>query len=160
MRLTIIPETALVNKDYVPYSELDLSNCGIPLDVWALQWYDVSGHIEYIGSDKQNEDITVLPDWAVAAEAVWQAKYDEEHAPPPAPTPAEIQEQNKSTAIGLLNDTDWAAIPSVSDPLQSNPYLTNQNTFLEWRSNVRAVAVNPPSTVVDFPPIPTAVWSS
>lgn len=160
MRLAIVTETSTVNKDGFAYVGLDLTSCGIPADVWALQWYDTVGHIEFVSPLVQNQDITSLPDWANAAVAVWQTKYDEEHAPPPPPTPEQIQAQNKSTAVGLLDDTDWAAIPAVADPAQSSPYLLNQAEFLSWRSNVRAIAVNPPTTPVDFSPIPNAQWSS
>jgi hypothetical protein len=160
MRLVILAETSTVNKDGFAYSYLNLSGCGVPADVWALQWYSTFGHIEFVSPLSQNQDITVLPDWANAALAVWQTKYDEEHAPPPPPTPEQIQAQNKTTAVGLLDETDWAAIPAVADPAQSNPYLLNQADFLSWRSTVRAVAVSPPTAPVDFTPIPEAQWST
>ena len=72
----------------------------------------------------------------------------------------QIQAQNKSQASALLTGTDWTTIPSVSDPAQSNPYLTNQAAFIAWRSQVRAIAVNPPTTPVTFPTQPVEQWSS
>jgi len=81
-------------------------------------------------------------------------------APPqPQPTPEEIQAQNKSTATLFLQQTDWTTIPDVSDPALSDPYLTNATEFAEYRSNVRKIAVNPPTTPAVFPPMPDEVWA-
>lgn len=81
-------------------------------------------------------------------------------------TPEEIEQmrQNEAAQIGqqaanLLSQTDWSAIPSVADPAQSNPYLTNQAEFITWRSQVRAIAVNPKYDSV-IPPQPKDKWSS
>jgi hypothetical protein len=65
----------------------------------------------------------------------------------------------KQQASGLLSATDWTSIADVANPAVSNPYLMNQSAFLAYRSQVRALAVNP---VVDpvFPPVPTAQWSA
>lgn len=75
------------------------------------------------------------------------------------PTPEYYREQNKTQASQLLSATDWTAIPSVADPAQSNPYLANQSAFLSYRSQVRAIAVNPPSIpVTDWPVLPVEEW--
>ena len=70
------------------------------------------------------------------------------------------QEINKTNATTLLQQTDWTATVDITNPQYSNPYLTNQPEFLSYRSTVRQVAVNPPSTEVIFPPQPVATWSS
>ena len=81
-------------------------------------------------------------------------------APPvPAPTPEDLIALCKQTAIGLLNATDWTTIPDVANPSASNPYLMNQGAFIAWRSQVRALAVNPVANPV-FPTQPTEQWSS
>lgn len=59
----------------------------------------------------------------------------------------------------LLSATDWTTIPSVADPAQSNPYLTNQAEFISWRSQVRAIAITPTYTSV-IPPQPQDQWSN
>jgi hypothetical protein len=79
---------------------------------------------------------------------------------PPAPTPEEIQAQNKSTATSLLQQTDWTSIPDVANPEYSDPYLMNQNEFLAYRSTVRNIAVNPPTTPAVFPTQPQEIWSN
>ena len=82
---------------------------------------------------------------------------------PPVPKPdgyTAIQQQNKQTAQYLLGATDWTAIASVADPALSNPYLTNQAEFLAYRSTVRAIGVNPPTTPATFPTVPVATWSN
>lgn len=78
---------------------------------------------------------------------------------PPAPAPEEIQAQNKSTATALLSATDWTCTVDITNPQYSNPYLTNQDAFLAYRSTVRAIAVNPPTTPAVFPTQPVATWS-
>lgn len=80
---------------------------------------------------------------------------------PPSPTPEEIQQQiNKQQASQLLSATDWTTIPDVANPSASNPYLMNQGAFISWRSQVRAIAVNPPTTPAVFPEQPTEQWSN
>ena len=73
---------------------------------------------------------------------------------------AQVQAQNSAQAQQLLAATDWTAIASVADPAVSNPYLTNQAAFLSYRSAVRAIGVNPPSTPATFPAAPVATWSN
>jgi len=80
---------------------------------------------------------------------------------PPAPTPEQIQQENKQNASQLLSATDWTATVDISNPQYSNPYLMNQDAFLAYRSQVRQIAVNPPTTLVtDWPTKPVEVWSS
>lgn len=71
---------------------------------------------------------------------------------------AQRKEANKQYATQLLSATDWAAIPSVADPAQSSPYLANQTAFFTYRSQVRAIAVNPPVVVDSWPVEPDEVW--
>ena len=78
------------------------------------------------------------PDDIVPYEYVY---VDNQFAPyiPPAPTAY----QNQETAISLLQQTDWTTIADVGNPQMSNPYLANQAEFIQWRSQVRAIAVSP-----------------
>lgn len=71
----------------------------------------------------------------------------------------QIAQQNKEQGKQILSNTDWTAIPSVADPLQSNPYLTNQAEFLAYRSAVRDIVLNPTWDAV-FPEEPTEQWSN
>lgn len=156
MRLTIVVPDGAVYENGVCYSNLTWS--GTPANVHALQWYDVVGTIEY-NDGSLNEEITSLPAWAVKAQEAWYAAANP--PPPPPPSPEEIQAQNKSMAVSKLQSTDWSATVDIADPQYSNPYLANQDAFLAYRSQVRAIAVNPPTTVVDpWPVEPTAVWES
>ena len=76
--------------------------------------------------------------------------------PPIIPT----AEENKNTAVNLLEQTDWTTIPDVADPALSNPYLTNQLEFIEFRNQVRPIAINPVAGNIYFPQVPIATWSS
>lgn len=70
-------------------------------------------------------------------------------------------DENKAQAIALLKQTDWVELPSVADPSQSNPYLDNQAEFIAWRSQVRAIAVNPiDGDISIFSEIPQEVWKT
>jgi hypothetical protein len=78
MKLTIIPIDGNVKKDGVGYIKLDLSSCAIPSNVRALQWQDTSGWLEFW--EKQNEEITELPNRVNDALIAWQQAYDAEQA--------------------------------------------------------------------------------
>jgi hypothetical protein len=77
MRLTIIPDDNIVIIDSDnSHHPLSLDECDIPVDVHALQWYETYGFIEYKNnnplSEKQpNENISVLPTWAIKCTEVW-----------------------------------------------------------------------------------------
>lgn len=73
-RLTIIVSDGAVYRDQGAISNLDLTNCGIPSDIHALQWLNGSGHIEYVGPD-HNDPITELPQWALNCVALWEIAY-------------------------------------------------------------------------------------
>lgn len=79
MRLTIIPIDQAVYVDGVAKSNLDLSACGIPANVHALQWFDTKGWIEFENSTDPfvpkppNQTITSLPQWAQNCYQVWLA---------------------------------------------------------------------------------------
>ena len=77
----------------------------------------------------------------------------------PPPTPEELIALCKQTATGILNATDWTSIPDVGNPDASNPYLVNQAAFIAYRSQIRALAVNPVANPV-WPSQPTEQWSS
>jgi hypothetical protein len=76
----------------------------------------------------------------------------------PLPQP-DFSVQNKQQAQVLLSETDWTCTVDINNPQYSNPYLTNQDEFLAYRSTVRAIAVNPPTTPATFPEQPVATWS-
>jgi hypothetical protein len=152
MLLTIIPVDGNVKKDGVGYIKLDLSSCGIPANVRVLQWQETSGWLEFW--DKQNEDITSLPFWVDCCLAVWTV------ANTPVPPSPPTAEENKQTAIGILQQTDWTQIPSVSDPALSNPYLANKNAFDLYRNSVRQYALNPVAGNITWPIAPTEIWTT
>jgi hypothetical protein len=84
MKLTIIPVDKTV---YVDGNSrvLDLSSCGIPVNIHALQWYETEGEVEFNSKPKPpNEIIEALPEWANACVSVWEA-----WTPPPPPPIAE-----------------------------------------------------------------------
>jgi hypothetical protein len=154
MRLTIIPIDKAVYVDNVMYS--DLSMATVPLNVHALQWFGVSGWIEF-NDGSVNQEITELPSWANTCIAEWEAAdYSHKNPPPPPPPTAE---ENKLTAMSLLAETDWTALPDVVDPLKSNPYLANANDFNTYRNALRRIATAPLAGELVWPIPPNEVWS-
>ena len=89
-----------------------------------------------------------------------RAKAGEFGAVAPYVAPPPTAEQNKATAVRLLNQTDWTSIADVADPAVSNPYLMNQAEFLAYRSQLREIAVNPTAGFITFPTKPQEQWSS
>lgn len=148
MRLTIITETSTVGKDGAFYDDLNLTQCQIPSNVWALQWNESFGHIEF-NTPIPNEDITTLPAWANACLSVWEAK-DYAEKQPPALTPEQIIAANKIKAEKLLLDSDWAVLPDV--PLQ------NKSEWETYRSALRQIAISPTVSPV-WPVKPQSIWS-
>ena len=152
MLLTIIPVDGNVRKDDVGYINLNLSSCAIPPNIRALQWQETSGWLEFW--DQPNEDITALPSWVDCCLAVWTV------ANTPVPPSPPTAEENKQTAITLLQETDWTQISSVSDPALSNPYLANKNAFDIYRNAVRQYALNPVAGDITWPALPQEVWTT
>lgn len=77
-----------------------------------------------------------------------------EEVPPYIPT----AEDNTQTAIKLLQDTDWATIPDVSNPNLSNPYLSNVNEFIDYRNKIRLYTINPIGGNIDWYIKPEPIW--
>lgn len=80
------------------------------------------------------------------------------YEPPPPPPPPSAQ-ANKTEAERRLAATDWVNQPDVYDPANT-PHLTNRDAFIEYRAQVRVIAVNPVEGNLDWPTEPTSVWSS
>lgn len=104
----------------------------------------------------QEQGWIAMPDYVDGqAVGIGWGYVDGQFVPPPPP---DYSQANKAQATSLLQQTDWTATVDINDPQYSNPYLGNQAEFLAYRSQVRQVAINPPSTQVVFPPVPDEVW--
>lgn len=66
----------------------------------------------------------------------------------------------KSKAISLLAETDWAAISSVSNPDETNPYLDNRQEYLDYRNALRKIVFDTPVTVDQWPTKPNSIWKT
>lgn len=74
--------------------------------------------------------------------------------PPEPPT----EEQNKQTAMSLLQATDWVNQPDVRNPA-NDPHLTNGDAFDAYRLAVRQYAVYPVAGDIDWPVKPSEIWA-
>lgn len=96
------------------------------------------------------------PDYVVA----YQYQYLENQYVAYVP-PASTANENKATAVSLLQQTDWTTIADVGNPQTANPYLANQSEFIAWRSQVRAIAVTPVAGNLSiFNEMPQEVWQN
>lgn len=105
-----------------------------------------------------------IPDWVVAPTYIQSDTasvgdtYENGQFTPYVYIPT--AEENKQFAINALQQTDWTTVSDVGNPEMSNPYLMNQSEFIAWRSQVRAIAVNPIAGKDIFPQRPQEQWSS
>ena len=84
--------------------------------------------------------------------------YDNGTFLPPAPPAPPTADENKATAVSLLQATDWATIADVGNPQLSNPYLANQAEFITYRNAVRQYAVYPEAGNIVWPTVPVENW--
>lgn len=90
MRISIIPSDGTVVIDKIAYIGIDLSKCGIPEDIHALQWYESWGEVEYVDKANANLRIETLPEWATACATAWESADLKAKIPPePEPLSAE-----------------------------------------------------------------------
>ena len=93
----------------------------------------------------------------VVADQFWYDPSDQTiKAIPPHIT---TSEENKIMAMTYLAETDWVNEPDVINP-DINPHLLNQAEFITYRSQVRAIAVNPIAGNLTWPTRPIPQWSS
>ena len=92
----------------------------------------------------------------VVADQFWYDPQTQTIEPNPIYIPS--AEENKQTAIGLLQETDWATIADVSDPNLSNPYLSNAKAFIDYRNLIRPYTINPIAGNIDWATKPEPIW--
>jgi hypothetical protein len=100
MRLVIIKD-GTVSVGGQSLEGLDLSQCGLPENFWALQWEERganNGHIEYDSPLIDNTLITELPAWANACVSVRQTEIDRRAAQQAQQIQAEIDRQTAQKA--------------------------------------------------------------
>jgi hypothetical protein len=103
--------------------------------------------------DKSNPSSKQIFDECVAGDYGTVAEY----VPPPPYVPT--ADDNKTTAVSLLQQTDWTTIADVGNPAMSNPYLANQAEFIVYRNAIRNIAVYPTAGDLVWPVVPTENWS-
>ena len=100
MKLTLVAEDKVVVKDGQEQHDLELK--WLPSNVWALQWNDDKGHIEYI--DGRVESISELGIYQQAVDE-WQTAYNKSNT---GVTPWE--DIFKTTRNNLLSESDWTQL--------------------------------------------------
>lgn len=128
-----------------PTAEWMAENSCLPVSVW-LPYDPATQYLESVAPYVNGDTVYTVQVAQLTPEMIEQIHQNE-------------AAQNKQKGKQILSDTDWTAIPSVADPLQSNPYLTNQAEFLAYRSAVRDIVLNPTWDAV-FPVPPVEIWSN
>lgn len=96
--------------------------------------------------------------WAECpADCTTQWTYVDGQFIPPVPY-VPTAEENKATAVSLLQATDWTTIADVGNAQMSNPYLANQAEFISYRNAIRQYAVYPEAGNIQWPKLPTEDW--
>lgn len=156
MRLSIIPLDGTVCVNGVCKTSLDLSQCGIPDGVHALQWYETNGEIEWSYPIAKNEQISILPTWANLCVDIFDKKEPE----PAPPSALEITKKTVNTASGFLQTFSFLATPEMSQHItpESRQEVTD---YIHAVANILATAQSKYGTgeayAPEFPPMPTAV---
>lgn len=151
-RLTIIVADKAVYKNSTGYSDLDFSDCGIPENVWAFQWENGEGWIEFKGNDENETFVgNDFPAWVVNCVKKFD-DFDYVYKNPPPPTPEEWAVSNENIAKQYLFESDWAALPDTN--------LQNQAEWDAYRAALRAIVLNPPQEeITSWPVKPEALWA-
>lgn len=87
------------------------------------------------------------------------SQVDGQWVAPPAPPEPDYKFLNKQKAESLLQVTDWTENTSVRNVTRT-PHLVNGDEFDDYRVALRAIAVNPPVTVAEWPVKPDEQWST
>ena len=150
MKLTIISDDSYVAVDGDnSHRPLDLSACGIPEEVHALQWFDTKGWIEFddpidpFAPKPSNEIIETLPEWALACVGAWESwKPVLSIVPDPLPNATANVAYSQElfcingvlpytiTANGVLPDNlNIVNNTIIGTPITSNTYIINVNVI-------------------------------
>jgi len=97
--------------------------------------------------------------WVIAPDGFDVNKLDQYTMVDGVPTLPSLSVTNKAQAMSLLAATDWTEVPSVTNTANQH-HLINAADFVAYRIALRAIAVNPPNTVVSWPTLPIEQWSN
>lgn len=91
----------------------------------------------------------------------WYTKYSvaDMDADGIAAVDAQLKAANEARAKQELEATDWADLASVRNT-SNTPHLVNGAAFDTYRLALRAIVINPPVDVAEWPARPTAEWSA
>jgi hypothetical protein len=140
---SLFPNTSFLSSGPTP--DWLAENSCLPVSVW-LPYDPTTQYLESVAPYIQGEYVYTIQVAQLTPKMIEQMHQSQ-------------AAQIGSQAASLLSATDWTTIPSVADPAQSDPYLTNQAEFIAWRSQVRAIAVTPKYDSI-IPPQPKDQWSN
>jgi len=131
----------------------------------TLEQRETGYRVAQIVEQGQTFPVAIELFWTACSDDVEQDKFwydpvDQIIKPNPVPTiRIPNADENKYTAMGILASTDWVNQPDVTNP-DINPHLLNHAEFITYRSQIRAIAINPTVGNLDWPVEPVTQWSS
>jgi len=138
----LFPNTSFPSSG--PDPEFLLDNSCMTVTVWKPYNQNTE---KLVAVDAYVEDNTV---YTVAVEPL----TEEEIAARDASAKAKV----KAQAEDMLKASDWTQYPDVTNTLNV-PHLINGDEWVTYRALVRAIVLNPPVTVTEWPTKPEEQWS-
>ena len=106
MRLTIVPEDRLIGIDGIFYHDIQQDLSWIPSNVYAVQWSDSSGEIEY-NDGTPNE---IISDLGIYAQAQTDFNNEIQRIEAAEEAARDYWEELRAKRNQLLADTDYLAL--------------------------------------------------
>ena len=106
MRLTIVPEDRLIGIDGIFYQDIQQDLSWIPSNVYAVQWSDSSGEIEY-NDGTPNE---IISDLGIYAQAQTDFNNEIQRIEAAEEAARDYWEELRAKRNQLLADTDYLAL--------------------------------------------------
>tara|TARA_B100002019_G_scaffold270079_1_gene263412 strand:- start:60 stop:488 length:429 start_codon:yes stop_codon:yes gene_type:complete len=106
MRLTIVPEDRLIGIDGIFYHDIQQDLSWIPSNVYAVQWSDSSGEIEY-NDGTPNE---IISDLGIYAQAQTDFNNEIQRISAAEEAARDYWEELRAKRNQLLADTDYLAL--------------------------------------------------
>jgi hypothetical protein len=92
----------------------------------------------------------------VIADQFWYDPNTQKIEPMPISIPTILQ--NRKRCIDVLKELEWAFLPVMADPNISNPYLANQQEFINYKNIIQTFLDNPKEGNLDWPTMPEPIW--
>lgn len=137
-------------------------NTGFPVQLTEELINDFGADVVFEGPQAQPTMYQVaFRDGVEQINGKWYTKYSvtDMDAEAIAAVDAQRKASNSEQAKRLLQESDWADLPSVRNTAVT-PHLVNAAAFDAYRLALRSIVIDPPVTVSEWPARPETQWST